>query len=808
MALFAQQEIPAGYESIYSVVGEEALTPDTADAQTALRILGPITNWNADLYDFTDYQYIDVKIRYQMADTGKQVAFRYYAAGAVKIDIIDLPNVADTSYTKRFNLPDYAVDGSVWFGGMWLYNGETSSGKITWTGDVATGATIVDYVAIKKKPEIPEGWVSIFSIKEDFEKAPYPVGAQAIYQLTGPGADWHLSKDYNITNYDTLALKIRYHAADIGKEVAIRFAVNGDGTVQMQMITLPDVADTTLIIKIGIADYADGEGNVALGGFLFYNGASHWSLTYNDPATMPTLIEYMALKIVYAESLAIVPEDEGLAQALPFDVSTTLNAVFTPVNTTNQAVTWSSGDETKAVVDENGEVTAQQVPGDVIITAVSVENETISAQYTVTVIGEAVDVTGVSLTEENISIKIGFEGGPAEYTIQPENASVKSVNWAVSDTTIAKVDEDGIISSISAGTTKLYVITKDGGFKDSCTVTIVGYKDIPIGYASLYSLEYNMEGTVIDMNTLTTFPAAPVPGMFNTDKDNQTGSLLGDQWNWNRFDKYCDVSDYSELVVSTTFKKEDVGKTVRFRYTFSTSSADVSGGSVITNRDVLIDQEEMLFVIDLLNDTADVEDLQHLGAIKFQDLPERLNLVVDYVALKKLNLSSDATLSDIKLEGISLFGFEPEIQTYNINLNQGVTSITVTATPTDNSSTVVITDGGIIDVSSGSATVTITVTAEDGTTIVYTLNFTVQSSGVDVLEDFYMKIYPTITSGLINIEFSQTPGSVTVYDLTGKIVMKETIQSSTHVISLNRGLYIVRLESKGVSKTVKIVCTQ
>lgn len=811
LALFSQQEIPAWFESIYSVVGESALAPDTADAQATLRLLGPGADWNADIYDFTDYTFIDVKLRYHQADTGKQVALRYYAKGAVNVDLIDLPSSgSDTSYTIRLHVPGYArEDDSVKFGGIWLYNGATHW-SFSYTGEPATQATIVDYVAIKKKPDIPEGWVSIFSLNENFEKAPVTVDAQTTYQLTGPGANWHLSKDYNITNYDTLALKIKYHGDDVGKEVAIRFAINGDGQVQSKMITLPDVPDTTLIIQY-VTDtlpfYKDADSNVWLGGFLFYPGSSHWSLTYTDPATMPTIIEYMALSLVPVEGLTIEPEDEDLAKALPFDVATTLNVVFTPVNASNQAVTWSSGDETKAVVDENGVVTAQHVPGDVIITAVSVENEAITANYTVTVVGEQVNVTGVSFTDDSISIKIGFGGGPLEYSIQPENASVKSVSWATSDTNIATVDEDGIISSVSAGSAKIYAITDDGGFTDSCNVTIEGYKEIPLGYASLYSLEYNNEGVLILMDTITTPPGADVPGMFITQKDHELATFLGTTWWWNGSTKYVDLSNYSELVISATFKKEDVGKQFILRYCFSLadSTDDYPSGSALVNRTVAIDQEEMMIVIDLENDTADIEGLKRLGAIKLMQSPDYLDLVVDYLAVKKLDLSSDATLSDIKLAGISMFGFDPEQETYNVNLTAGTTSITVTATTNDASAEVEITDDGNIDVSSGSAIVTLTVTAEDGTEKVYTINFTVASSVADVL-NANMNIYPTISKGSFNVEFEQLPGTLTVFDLTGRRVMHKTVYTSRNEINLSAGLYMVILESNGVSKIVKVAC--
>ena len=60
-----------------------------------------------------------------------------------------------------------------------------------------------------------------------------------------------------------------------------------------------------------------------------------------------------------------------------------LTATVTPDNAF-KGVIWSSSDETKATVDENGVVTGHQA-GEVTITATSAEDETIKATSTITV---------------------------------------------------------------------------------------------------------------------------------------------------------------------------------------------------------------------------------------------------------------------------------------------------------------------------------------------------------------------------------------------------------------------------------------
>jgi len=803
LTLFAQPVIPAGYESIYSVFGVAEKAPLAVAAKGTPQLFGSANGWGESLaFDLTDYQMLAIKITYDTLDAGKQVALRFSANKVVKLVKITLPE-ADSVHIIKLNLPDYAnAEGLVQVGGILLYNGSTHW-SITYDGEPATKECTIEYVAVKKKVKIPNGYVSIYSLKPEEERAPITINALSDYQIIGP-VNWGPALDYDVTNYDSLAFKFTFDAADAGKEIAIRFSANAAG-VKIAKITLP-LEGTTHIEKLRIADYANADGKVRIGGIYLYNGKSHWTFTYTNPTTMPIKMEYVALKTVPAEGLAIEAVDADLAKALPFDISTTLKTMFTPINTTNQTVTWSSDNENMATVDENGVVTAKKIPGAVVIKAVSKENETLKAEFTITIVGAATAVTGVSLAQEEVNLKIGFET-TLEYQIQPLDASIKTVSWASSDTLVAKVNEVGKITSIGVGKAQITVTTKDGSLTDVCTVNIIGYKEIPIGYVSLYTLEYNEQGTLKGMNTLSSFPAAPVPGMFNTNKDIQTGSVLGTQYNWNKFDKYCDVSPYSELVVAATFKKEDIGKTFKFRYAFSTSSADVNGGSITSNREVTIDQEDMLFIVDLDSDTTDVENIKHLGAIKFQTISEELWFVVDYVALEKSNLSSESRLSGIQLEGLGMFGFSSSNYTYNFGVK--VPSITITATAMDANANVKITNNGIIHLDNTKATpVTITVTAEDGTKLVYTLNITTSAvTSVENIDQSGMKVYPTYSNGIFNVELGIVPGTISVYDLAGNCIMKKYVHTSHDKIYLKPGLFIVKLQSNGVSKTVKVVCT-
>ncbi|MDR1974093.1 MAG: Ig-like domain-containing protein [Bacteroidales bacterium] len=57
--------------------------------------------------------------------------------------------------------------------------------------------------------------------------------------------------------------------------------------------------------------------------------------------------------------------------------------------------------------------------------------------------------------------------------VSPLNAVDKTVIWGSSNTAIARVDNAGAVRAVSVGTAKISVITVDGDYSDTCTVTVV-----------------------------------------------------------------------------------------------------------------------------------------------------------------------------------------------------------------------------------------------------------------------------------------------------------------------------------------------
>ena len=150
----------------------------------------------------------------------------------------------------------------------------------------------------------------------------------------------------------------------------------------------------------------------------------------------------------------------------------TLTPTITPDNATNKNVTWSSDNEGVATVDATGKVTAVSA-GTATIT-VTTEDGTKTASCTVTV---TVPVTGVTLSQTQASLYYNRTPNTLTLTatVAPDNATNKDVTWTSSDSTVATVDQNGLVTALARGTAVITATTADGGKTASCTVTVSRY---------------------------------------------------------------------------------------------------------------------------------------------------------------------------------------------------------------------------------------------------------------------------------------------------------------------------------------------
>lgn len=145
-----------------------------------------------------------------------------------------------------------------------------------------------------------------------------------------------------------------------------------------------------------------------------------------------------------------------------------LVATVSPSDATDKEVSWSSSESSVASVDSKGTVKAVKA-GTTTVT-VKTNDGGKTASCSVTVEAKVISVTSVSIDQNSLELIEGEEATLAS-TVEPGDATNKTVAWSSSDPTVATV-EDGKVVAVAPGTATITVTTEDGKKTDSCEVTI------------------------------------------------------------------------------------------------------------------------------------------------------------------------------------------------------------------------------------------------------------------------------------------------------------------------------------------------
>lgn len=210
--------------------------------------------------------------------------------------------------------------------------------------------------------------------------------------------------------------------------------------------------------------------------------------------------------------VSAITDDGGKTAAATVNVSYT---VFSTQPITNADVTFSSSNSSVATVDAAGTVTAVG-EGNAIITAEANDGTQASVGIEVTVI----HVQGVTLDQNNLTL---YEGQSATLTatVTPSDAKDISVIWSSSDNSIATVS-NGIVDAVAEGMIMVTVTTNDGGFKDSCMVTVnsLFQADTLSGLVAWYKMDGTTGTSIFNEVVSTQYPNLNFAGLVNESRTN------------------------------------------------------------------------------------------------------------------------------------------------------------------------------------------------------------------------------------------------------------------------------------------------
>ena len=146
----------------------------------------------------------------------------------------------------------------------------------------------------------------------------------------------------------------------------------------------------------------------------------------------------------------------------------TMYYTFAPENPTDIEVEWSSSNENVATVSEDGTVKILS-EGEATITVTT--NDGGFKDNCIINATDYIEATGITI-DETLEIAVG-ESKQLQAQITPSNATSKDIFWLVEDMEIAEISDEGTVTAIKEGTTKIYAYAgSEEGPEAICTVTV------------------------------------------------------------------------------------------------------------------------------------------------------------------------------------------------------------------------------------------------------------------------------------------------------------------------------------------------
>lgn len=277
----------------------------------------------------------------------------------------------------------------------------------------------------------------------------------------------------------------------------------------------------------------------------------------------------------------------------------TITVTYNPEDTTdNRTVTWSSKNEQVATVDQDGKITAVAGGNAVIEAKVGSITKTVNVKV-------VVPLTGVSLKQSTEILKGGTETLVVKYNPE-DTTNTTTLKWTSDNEAVAKVDQNGKVTGIKAGTANITVtVETDKGEKFEAT-TVVTVKEI-----KLTGISITNKKDILYKNEVLTLSI-----IFNPENTTDDRTII-----WSSSDEDVAKVDQNGKVIAlkagtvtitAKVKKEDVTSTTR--------NAAMLGGSLVNGyyvdtveiEVVEVHTESITLSTDAENNTINVGEELHI----------------------------------------------------------------------------------------------------------------------------------------------------------------------------------------------------
>ena len=235
------------------------------------------------------------------------------------------------------------------------------------------------------------------------------------------------------------------------------------GTAQLKATVAPADA-TNQEITWSTADNnianVDGEGKIT----AVKAGETTITVTTSDGNKTATC--KVTVKAVPLEGIAVNPATLQIQEG----EDKQLEAVFTPEDYGDKRIQWASNNTNVATVDRETGLLHAVKPGECKVFVESLTDQTFQAFCEVKVTADPT-LKGISFPYTSLTMKKG-ETKQFQVVYDPEYAENKKVTWKSSNTSVATVSSEGVVTAVWNGDADITATSQEGGFTATCKVTV------------------------------------------------------------------------------------------------------------------------------------------------------------------------------------------------------------------------------------------------------------------------------------------------------------------------------------------------
>ncbi|MGN0814561.1 MAG: Ig domain-containing protein [Candidatus Coproplasma sp.] len=273
--------------------------------------------------------------------------------------------------------------------------------------------------------------------------------------------------------------------------------IKSDGTDTKYFTKYLDDSEEGSVVRDGqehtlnvIVDY-DAELFTKLSTYMLSAGGTlNSSLTFLGDLTFG-IEDYDSSETRTVESIQLVESTSTTVYVKETEVTPDWKFLLTYSDGTLETVKYNSANFTIVGDIDTSSTTSPAEPNSVTVSYNGVE-ASCSVEYTV--VNAA--VTGITLSSSSLSLE---EGNTATLTakVVPDNATNKAVTWSSSDSSVATVDENGVVTAVNAGSAIITATSEENSdIKATCSVTVKAAPVAVTGVAISGATEVDVGSTI------------------------------------------------------------------------------------------------------------------------------------------------------------------------------------------------------------------------------------------------------------------------------------------------------------------------